>query len=215
MRLLLVDDHKLFRDGLRQLLRGHSDLEIAGEAADGEAAVQFVREHGPELVLMDVSMPGMNGIEATRQILAARPGTRVVVLSMHADRRYVIEALRAGAMGYFLKNSSASDLVAGLLGVGRGELRLCPSVSSSVIREYVELMQDGDDTAFSVLTDRERQVLQMLAEGLATKEVAARLHISVKTAESHRARIMAKLDIHSIAELTKYAVREGLTSLEP
>lgn len=214
MKILLVDDHKLFRDGLRGLLRGHPDLEVAGEAADGEAALQFVEQHAPDLVLMDISMPGMNGLDATRAIRHLQTNTKVVILSMHADRRFVIEALRAGAGGYFLKNSSAQDLVAGLRGVARGETCLCPSVSTSVIREYVTLTSRDESSAFSILSERERQVLQLLAEGLATKEVAARLGIGVKTAESHRARLMQKLDIHSIAELTKYAVREGLTSLD-
>ena len=213
MKILIVDDHKLFRDGLRGLLSGRPGLEVAGEAGDGDSAVQFVRDHRPDIVLMDVSMPGRNGIEATREIMSLRPETKVVVLSMHADRRFVIEALKAGVSGYFLKNSSARDLEDGLRGVARGEIRLCPSVSTSVIREYVSLSSQTEDSAFSVLTDRERQVLQLLAEGLATKEVAARLHVSVKTAESHRSRLMAKLDIHSIAELTKYAIREGLTTL--
>ena len=213
MKILLVDDHKLLRDGLRGLLHGRPDMEIVGEAGDGEAAVRFVREHAPDVVLMDISMPGMNGLDATREILAVRPATRVVVLSMHADRHFVIEALKTGATGYFLKNSSARDLEEGLRGVARGEIRLCPGVSAGVIREYVSLSSQTEESAFSVLTDRERQVLQLLADGLATKEVAAHLHVSVKTAESHRARVMAKLDIHSIAELTKYAIREGLTTL--
>jgi DNA-binding NarL/FixJ family response regulator len=214
VKVLIVDDHKLFRDGLRGLLRGRPGIVVAGEAGDGEAALRFVREHGPDVVLMDISMPGLNGLEAMREILAVRPATKIVILSMHADRRFVIEALKAGASGYFLKNSSVEDIEAGLRGVLRGEVCLCPSVSTSVIREYVSLSSRDDESAFSVLTDRERQVLQLLAEGLAAKEAAARLHVSVKTAESHRARIMAKLDIHSIAELTKYAIREGLTSLD-
>lgn len=214
MKILLVDDHKLFRDGLRQLLGGRPGFEIAGEAGDGDSAVRFVREHAPDVVLMDISMPGRNGLDAAREILALKPATRVVVLSMHADRRFVIEALKTGATGYFLKSSSARDLEEGIRGVVRGEIRLCPSVSTSVIREYVSLSSREEDSAFAVLTDRERQVLRLLADGLSTKEAAARLDVSVKTAESHRANVMAKLDIHSIAELTKYAVREGLTPLE-
>jgi DNA-binding NarL/FixJ family response regulator len=214
VKILIVDDHKLFRDGLRELLSGRPDLEVAGEAADGDSAVRFVRDHRPDVVLMDISMPNLNGIEATREILSFRPETKIVILSMHADRRYVIEALKAGAVGYFLKDSSATDLETGLRGVARGEIHLCPRVSTSVIREYVSLSESLESSAFTVLSDRERQVLQLLTEGLATKEVAARLHVSVKTVESHRAHIMDKLDIHSIAELTKYAVREGLTSLD-
>jgi DNA-binding NarL/FixJ family response regulator len=214
VKVLIVDDHKLFRDGLRGLLAERRGIEVVGEAADGEEAVRETLEKGPDVVLMDVSLPRLNGIEATRKILAARPATKVVVLSMHADRRFVVEALRAGASGYYLKDGSVRDLEDGLRGVVRGEMRLCPSISTNVIREYVSLTSRREDTAFAVLTDREREVLQMLAEGHATKEVAARLHVSVKTAESHRARIMAKLDLHSIAELTKYAIREGLTSLD-
>jgi DNA-binding NarL/FixJ family response regulator len=204
VRILLVDDHRLFRDAMRALLGGLSDAEIVGEAEDGEGAIAFVEEHAPDVVLMDISMPGLNGLEATRAILRVRPATKVVVLSMHADRRFVIEALRAGAAGYFLKSSSARDLGAGLR----------PTLAGGVIREYANLAEQPEDSAFSVLSDRERQVLQLLAEGLATKVVAARLDVSVKTVESHRAHIMAKLDLHSIAELTKYAIREGLTSID-
>ncbi len=214
MRVLLADDHKLVRDGLRAILARTPDLQVVGEAGDGASALRFVEEDEPDVVLMDITMPDMNGIEATRAILTRRPATRVVILSMHADRRFVIEALKAGAAGYFLKSSSARDLVDGLRGIAQGELRLCPTVSTSVIREYASLSTQEDDSVFSVLSDRERQVLQLLAEGLVNKEVAARLQVSVKTAESHRARLMAKLGIHSIAELTKYAVREGLTSLD-
>lgn len=213
--ILLVDDHQLFRDALRGMLGAAKDLRIIGEVGDGEAAIQAARDLQPDVILMDISMPGMNGIEATRTIQTENPDTRIVVLSMHADKRFVLEALKAGASGYYLKDSSGPELEDGVRGVARGEFRLCPSISSTVIRDYIQISNQEDASAYNVLSDRERQVLQLLAEGLAAKTIAARLHISVKTAESHRARIMAKLDLHSIAELTKYAVREGLTSLDP
>jgi DNA-binding NarL/FixJ family response regulator len=212
VRVLLVDDHRILREGLRGLLEGRTDLKVVGEAADGEAAVALAGELSPNLVILDVSMPRMNGVEATRRILAACPRVKVLALSMHPDRRYVIEMLKAGASGYLLKDSAFDELLHAIESVMTGRAFLSPAVTDMVVREYVRRLPKDEGTAFTVLTVREREVLQLLAEGAPTKAIAARLGVSVKTVETYRQQIMAKLDLHSVAELTKYAVREGLTN---
>ena len=214
LRILLADDHGLFRDGLRTLLRQQADMEVVGEAIDGPAAVEAACRLRPDILLMDISMSGLNGIEATRRILGDGLATRVIMLSMHADQRYVNEALRAGALGYVLKDSAIGELLAAIRTVARGQRYLSPMLADRVIGEYIDLSGERDRSAFSALSSRERQVLQLLAEGTSTKEMAAKLNVSVKTVETHRKQIMDKLDIHSVAELTKYAIREGITPLE-
>lgn len=212
MKILLADDHRLFRDGLRPLLARETGFEVVGEAGDGHEAVRLAAALAPDVVLMDITMPGVNGIEATRAIVAARPATRVVVLTMHADRRYATEALQAGASGYLLKEAAFSDLVAALRAVAGGHVQVSPRIAEMVVDEYAHLARSGSPDA-GPLSSREREVLRAMAEGFATKEVAFRLGMSVKTAETHRRQIMEKLGLHSVAELTKYAIREGLTDL--
>ena len=211
--VLLVDDHRIFRDGLRPLLAAQPGLEVVGEADDGLEALRLARELQPTVALLDVSMPGLNGLEVTRRLADEAPGTRAVILSMHGDRRFVLEALRAGARGYLLKETGFAELVTALHTVAAGGIHLGAAVSEQVVRDYLSLAEAEPGSAFALLSGREREVLQMLAEGLATKEIAARLNLSAKTVESHRRAVMDKLEIRSVAELTKYAIREGLTPL--
>jgi DNA-binding NarL/FixJ family response regulator len=214
LTLLIADDHRLFREGLRTLLGKRPDIKVVGEATDGAATVAAVAKLKPDVVLMDISMPELNGIEAARRIVAQGGTTRIIMLSMHADRRFITESLRAGAMGYLLKDCSLDEVLLALNAVREGTLYLSSRISASVIREYVAIAQSVPGSAFSILSAREREVLQLLAEGRSTKEMAAKLHVSVKTVETHRKQIMDKLDVHSVAELTKYAIREGLTALD-
>jgi len=214
IRVLVADDHRLFRDGLRTLLERDAGLEVVGVAADGQSVLAQVGTCRPDVVLMDVSMPGLNGLETTRRLRADHPEVAVLMLSMHADHRFVVEALRAGALGYVPKDCEFSELRAAIRTVNGRQLFLSPSLAGRVVRDYLALMGDRPDSAFSVLSAREREVLQMLAEGRSAKDIAVALGVSIKTVESHRKNVMDKLDIHSVAELTKYAIREGLTHLE-
>jgi DNA-binding NarL/FixJ family response regulator len=213
IRILLADDHKLFIDGLGSLLERRPGLEIVGAARDGLSAVELASDLNPNIILMDVSMPRLNGIEAARKILSENPSIKIIMLSMHADRRYVVEALRAGARGYLLKDSAAEELLSVLERVSAGEICLTNKISQQIIQDYLRVSDAETSTAFTVLSPREREVLQLLAEGHSTKEIAARLSISVKTVETHRSQIMNKVNLHSVAELTKYAIREGLTQV--
>jgi len=214
IRVLLADDHRLLVDGLRSLLEDREDIEVVGVASDGLEALEMTARHRPDIVLLDISMPRLNGIDAARQILRDVPGTKVVMLSMHADRRFIQESLRVGARGYILKESASGEVVEALRTVSMGEVFFSRSVRDQVIHEYVEIVRGGEEKSSSPLSPREREVLQLLAEGKATKEIAGMLNVSVKTVESHRKQIMDKLDLHSIAALTKYAIREGLTQLD-
>ncbi len=213
-KILLADDHKIIRDGLRSLIAAKANMEVVAEAEDGRTAVQLARKHKPDVVIMDIAMPELNGIEATRQILADAPRTKVIALSMHADSKFVGQMLEAGAMGYLLKDCAFEELDGAIRSVMHNRTYLSQGITGVVVDDYVRRIAAQDQVAVNPLTPREREVLQLMAEGCATKEVAAQLYVSVKTIETHRQHIMEKLDLHSIAELTKYAIREGLTSLD-
>ena len=212
--VLLADDHRIFREGLKPLLAAGAGFEVVAEAEDGLQALELGRKLKPGLAILDISMPGLNGIEVARNLAQDSPETAVIILSMHSDRRFVLEALRAGARAYLLKDDGFEELVDAMKAVTQGRLYLSSAISDQVIRDYVSLADAEQGSAFAVLSSREREVLQLLAEGLATKEIAARLNLSAKTVESHRKAVMDKLEMRSIAELTKYAIRQGLTSLD-
>ena len=214
-RILLADDHAIFLEGVRGLLEKQHDLQVVGEAPDGRTAVDMARDLSPHVVIMDITMPVMNGIEATRLIVAEDAGTKVIALSMHSTRRFMSEVLKAGAVGYLLKESAVSELILAIRTVMSGKAYLSPKVTDVVLDDYVRHVPTGRGAAFSALTPRERQVLQLVAEGRTTKEIAALLNVSGKTIEAHRSQVMEKLRIHSVAGLTKFAVSEGLTSPEP
>ncbi|HDP89756.1 MAG TPA: response regulator transcription factor [Thioalkalivibrio sp.] len=217
IKLILADDHQVILEGLRNLINQEVDMEVVAEARDGREAVALCREHRPDLVVMDVAMPHLNGIEACRQIMAEAPGCRVLALSMHADKQYAAGMLGAGASGYLLKDCAFDELAEAIRTIAAGRTYLSDEMAGIVVKDYVQrLTEPGPDpaNAFSVLTSREREVLQLVAEGHTTKQIASMLHVSVKTIESHRQNLMDKLEIRSVAELTKYAVREGLTSLD-
>ena len=212
IRVLLADDHEIVRQGLRSLLEREDDIEVVAEVADGFEAVKLAGEITPHVVVMDLSMAGMNGIEATRRIAAEVPQTRVLCLSMHADEEYLWAALEAGAAGYVLKESSSSELVEGIRTVLRGQKYLSPALTGTVMKGYTAQTPSGLTSKLAQLTAREREVLQLLAEGHSTKQIALRLQLSPKTVASHREHLMQKLDLESIAGLTKYAIRHGLTT---
>ena len=215
IRLLIADDHTMMREGLKALIQKEDGMQVAGEAANGKETVELVRKSGAHVVVMDVAMPDLNGIEATRKILRDNPHIKVVGLSGHANREFVREMLKAGASAYVLKSRAYEELVQAIREVMKGRKYLSPDVARGVVDEYVEISTNiRGNPAFVVLTERERETLQLLAEGRSTKEIADDLNVSVKTVETHRRNIMDKLDIHSVAELTKYAIREGITSID-
>jgi DNA-binding NarL/FixJ family response regulator len=213
--ILVVDDHKILRQGLRTLLAKEADMEVLAEAEDGRGAVRLVRELSPQVVIMDVGMPDLNGIEATRQILQESPETKVIALSMHSDRRFVTNMIKAGASGYLLKDSAFEELATAIRVVMARKTYLSHEIAHVVVTDYVQGGGSKDEySVFSVLSPREREVLQLMAEGKANRQIAETLNVSLKTVETHRQQIMNKLGIHNIVELTKYAIREGLASLD-
>jgi len=214
VRILLADDHSLVRASLRSLLTDNPGIEVVAEASDGRQALELVGQHRPDLVLMDISMPGLNGLEATRQIVKAHPNVRVIVLSMHASDQHVLRALRAGASGYVLKGSLPRELELAIESVARGEIFLSPAISRHVIEVYLSQTAGKGDDALQHLTTRQREILQLIAEGKSSKQIAQLLKASVKTIESHRASLMERLDIHDVAGLVRYAIRLGLVSPE-
>jgi DNA-binding NarL/FixJ family response regulator len=216
LRILLAEDHALVRAGLRSLLESIPGLDVVGEAANGHDALRLIAQLRPDLVLMDVSMPGLNGIEATRRAAKAHPGTRVVILSMHADEEYVRQALTAGAAGYLLKNSERGELEIALRAAAGGGVWLSPAVSRTVLPTLMRELEAAAPgrTSLEKLTSRQREVLQLVAEGNTTKQIAQRLRLSVKTIESHRTNLMERLEIHDLAGLVRYAIRVGIIELE-
>jgi DNA-binding NarL/FixJ family response regulator len=212
LRVLLAEDHQLVRQGLRAMLEQETDIEIVGEAQNGQEAVEMAKKYRPKIVVMDIELPRLNGLEATRRIVEEMPDVKVLVLSVHTDRRSVSKALRYGASGYMQKDSAFEELARALRTVGRGKTYLSPSITGVLVEDYVRVIPKEVAAKPTNLTPREREVLQLIAEGHTTKEIASLLSVSVKTVETHRRNIMRKVNLHSVAELTKYAVQEGITS---
>ncbi len=214
IKILLADDHKMMREGLRALIEEQPDMTVIAEAEDGRSAVQSAASLLPDVVIMDVSMPRLNGIEATRKIVAKLPHVKVLALSMYYDRKVVMEILKAGASGYLLKDCAFEELVCALHAVADDRTYLSQQITDVVIKEYARRLTKPGSSVEPVLSAREREVLQLLAEGNSTREIASHLEVSAKTVETYRKQIMLKLNIYSVAGLTKYAIREGLTFLE-
>lgn len=212
IQIIIADDHQIVRQGLRTLLEREADMQVVAEAEDGRRTVALAREFVPQVIVMDVEMPDLNGIEATMQILTEFPQIKVIALSMYSDRRFVTNMLKAGASGYLLKDCAYEELSQAIRLAMANRIYLSPGVADVVVKDYVS--PAPSQSVFSVLTTREREVLQLLSEGKRTSQIAELLHISIKTVETHRQQIMHKLGMRSVAELTKYAIREGLTSLE-
>lgn len=213
IRVLLADDHKLVRAGIRALLKTTADVEIVAEASDGREALRLIATHRPDIALMDIMMPGLNGLDATARIVQTCPGTRVVILSMNSDEDSVLKAIRAGAAGYLVKSADPAELELAVRAVARGERFISSAVSQHVLAACLSRV-DKERTSVERLTPRQREVLQLIAEGHTTKEIANKLAIGVKTAEAYRAELMRALDIHDIASLTRCAIREGLVSVD-
>jgi len=214
IRVLLVDDHAIIREGLRSLLEKQPEMKVIADTDNGRKAIELVRELLPNIVIMDISMPGLNGIEATRQITAEFPHVKVIALSIHSKRRFVADMLSAGATGYILKECLFDELVQAIEAVAAGRRYLSPRITDVVVSDYVKRLSATAASPFEALKTREREVLQLVAEGKSTKQIALELYVSTKTIEANRRQVMEKLNIHSVAELTKFAVREGLTTLE-
>jgi two-component system response regulator NreC len=213
IRILLADDHKLMRSGLRLLIEQQPDLSVVGEAGDGREAVSMAKSLRPDVTVMDIGMPNLNGIEASHQITHSHPEIAVVMLSMHADESYVLRALKAGAKGYLLKDSAEADLIRAVRAVAGGKSFFSPVVSKVLLDDYMrKLKRSGAEDAYDLLTPREREILQLVAEGKSNKEVANLLNLSVYTVETHRSNIMQKLNLRGIPELILYAVRKGIIS---
>jgi len=215
IRIILADDHAIVRHGLNKLIQQQGDMEVIAQAEDGHSTVELTRELSPDMVIMDIGMPDLNGIDATRQIIHEFPQVKVIGLSMHSGKKFVIEMLKAGASGYLLKDCALEELTTAIKAVASGKTYLSPSITDVVVENYVRNSQKKESSAFSLLSQREREVLQLMAEGKTTKQIGLQLHISPKTVEGHRLRLMTKLDMDSVAKLTKYAIQEGLTSPEP
>lgn len=213
IKVVLADDHMIVRDGLRSLLERQPDMEVVAEADNGRTALKHVKELSPDVVIMDIGMRELNGIDATRQIVKMSPGVKVLALSMYSDKRFIKGMLKAGASGYMLKDSAFKELIVAIRVIVEDKIYISPSVASIVMDDYLERSSEGDGSIRSLLTSRELEVLQLLAEGRSTKQIASSLRLSTKTIESHRVRVMQKTGVNNIADLTKYAIREGIISL--
>jgi two-component system response regulator NreC len=214
MRILLADDHNVLRKGLRRILEEQPEVEVVGEARDGREAVTLASSTHPDVVVMDIGMPLMNGLEATRQILAKNPRLNVLILSMYSDENYVVQTLRAGARGYLLKDSAEEELIDAVRAVAKGQSFYSPKIKEMLLGDSMQrLREEGVSDSYELLTPREREVLQLIAEGKSNKEAAAALFVSPTTIETHRARIMEKLDLHSTADIVLYSVRKGIVKL--
>jgi len=218
IRVVLADDHTLMRAGIRALLESMAGIHVMAEASDGREALELIRQHQPDVVVMDITMPGLNGLEATLRVVQECPRVGVLILSMHANEEYVMQALRAGATGYLLKNVVTAELEFALRAVARGESYLSPAISKQVIAAYLRRVRGPEErprgaaSPYQLLTPRQREILQLITEGHTTKEIAQRLQLSVKTVETHRTQLMQRLDLHDIAGLVRYAIRLGLLS---
>jgi len=210
IHILIADDHSIVREGVRMILDGQEDFDVVGEASTGREALEQARRLKPDVVVMDISMPDMTGIEATAKIRSELPNTQVMGLTMHEDESYVFELLKAGAAGYVLKRAAAEDLVSAVRAAHQGEAFLYPTVAKMVVQDFLQRTTSHDKSALDGLTDREREVLTLIAEGLTNQEIAGRLYISIKTVQTHRAHIMEKLNLHDRTELVRYAIRKGL-----
>jgi len=214
MKILLADDHNVLRKGLRRILEEQPDLEVVGEASDGREAVALCNQLHPDIVVMDIAMPLMNGLEATRQILQRSSEVNVLILSMYSDENYVVQVLRAGARGYLLKDTAEEDLITAVRAVAKGQPFFSPKIAKLLMGDNIQrLRTEGMSDSYDLLTPREREVLQLIAEGKSNKEAAAALFVSPTTIETHRARIMDKLDLHSTADIVLYAVRKGIVQM--
>jgi DNA-binding NarL/FixJ family response regulator len=212
---MLADDHAVMRHGLSKSFQSEKDIEVIAQAKDGRSTVELAKELVPDVVIMDIGMPDLNGIEATRQITQECPKVKVIALSMHSGKNFIIEMFKAGASGYLLKDCEFEELVNAIRVVTGNKTYISPAISDVVVENYVRQFPEAKDSAFNILSKREREVLQLLTEGKTTKQAAKRLHISAKTVEVHRLNLMSKLKMDSIAQLTKYAIQQGLTQPEP
>ncbi len=213
-RILLVDDHTLMREGLRKLLEDDFGMEVIGDAEDGSTAIRRAQELSPDIVIMDVSMPGMNGIDATRHIITGQTGVKVIALSTHVEEKYILDMLKAGASGYVIKENSYLELGKAIEAVLHNKMYVSPTIAATLLKNSLDGHSSDQSGVNTILTDKEREVLKLIAEGKSNKEIAEYLLMGIKTVESHRQHLMEKLNLHNVAELTKYAIREGLTSLE-
>ncbi len=211
--VFLADDHQMFRQGLRTLIDATEGIRVAGEASDGQDCLRQIGELHPDVAVLDVAMPGLTGIEVARRLEKIAPRTRVLILTMHADTYYAVEALKAGATGFMLKEESFDRLIDGIRSVAEGRISVSPTLETPVLKEFVGLARSASDNETSLLTEREREILQLVAEGLTNQEIAAKLCISTSTVDTHRKNIMAKLDIHSVAGLVKYAIRHKIVTI--
>lgn len=213
-KILLADDHKIVRDGLRMLFENETGLEVIGEAGNGWETLKLAQKLNPDVVIMDITMPGLNGIDTTQRITSEMPNVKVIALSMHSDRRFVSGMLEAGASGYLLKDCAIEELASAVRAVSLNQTYLSPRIADIVVKNYINKSGRNKSELFPSLTNREREILQLLAEGRSARQIAGFLHVSIKTVETHRRNIMFKLDLGSTAELIKYAINEGLIVLE-